>query len=89
MPQRDYTLAEPGQSVEWKKACRDCGREQTSGVAISMALSALFAVAAVAVFWLWSPMLGAIMMIGAVGGLGVTMIPVVIERVTRWLSAGR
>jgi hypothetical protein len=41
------------------------------------------------VFWLVSPLLGAIIMIGAVGGLMWTMLPASISLVARWLSVGR
>jgi hypothetical protein len=43
--------------------------------------------ASVAVFWLVSPLLGAIMMIGAVGGLGCAVVPLAIERIVRWLTS--
>jgi hypothetical protein len=45
--------------------------------------------AAVAVFWFLSPLLGALMMIGAIGGLGWAMVPPIIDRAVKWLSIGR
>jgi hypothetical protein len=50
--------------------------------------SGFFVVAAILVFWLWSPFLGAIMMIGAVMGLLLAVGPMVLEQVARWLTLG-
>jgi hypothetical protein len=69
--------------------CRDCGRRRGGGTRISLVLFAAFFVGAILVFWLWSPLLGAVMMVGAVGGLLWSAIPIVIDRITRWLSLGR
>ena len=49
----------------------------------------LVVVASVMCFWLLSPLLGAALMIGAVGGLMWAMVPPLVERFTGWLSAGR
>lgn len=43
-------------------------------------------VASVLSFWLLSPFLGAALMIGAIGGLGWTMVPPIVERFTGWLG---
>jgi hypothetical protein len=42
-------------------------------------------VASAVVFW-FAPLLGAIMMIGAVGSIGVIVFPAVVDRIAGWLS---
>jgi hypothetical protein len=69
--------------------CRDCGRRRSSGLRISMVLFAAFFIGGIAVFALWSPLLGALMIIGAIGGSGWSMLTALFDRVTRWLTIGR
>jgi len=69
--------------------CSDCGRESGSGVLSVVLFGGGLAIGAVAVFFLFSPFLGAIMMIGAIAGLGWGVMPMVFERIGRWLSIGR
>jgi hypothetical protein len=42
-------------------------------------------VASGVVFW-FAPLLGAIMMIGSVGALGIVVFPAVVDRIAGWLS---
>ena len=46
-------------------------------------------VASIVSFWILSPLFGAVLMIGAVGGLMWAMVPGLVERFTGWLSVGR
>ena len=63
-------LENPGQDVEWQTSCRYCGTERRSGLASTFALAGVFAVSGVLLWWLVSPVLGGILIIGAVMGLG-------------------
>lgn len=65
--------------------CRDCGTDHSRR---TLVVFLVFLVASAVVFW-FLPMLGALMMIGAVGGLGVVVLPAALERVSTWLSVGR
>jgi hypothetical protein len=85
----DADLENPSRSIEWFSKCRYCGREQGSGTVVSLYLCGPAVLAAVAVFWLLSPLLGVVLMIGALGGLMWAMGPAAIGRVARWLSIGR
>ena len=86
--ERDPELADPGQSAYWRTTCRYCECERGSGIAALATVSVVAVGASIAVFWLLSPLLGAIMMIGAVGGLGWAVVPATIDRIARWLSVG-
>jgi hypothetical protein len=86
--QRDPDLDNPGQSAYWRTTCRYCGCEHGSGIVALTTACVVAVVASIAVFWLLSPLLGAIMMCGAVGGLGWAVVPATIDRVARWLSVG-
>jgi hypothetical protein len=59
-----------------------------SAMRVALSMTGLFVVASVVVFWLWSPFLGAIMMIGAMMGLLVAVGPTVLEQIARWLTLG-
>ncbi len=59
-----------------------------SAMRVALSMTGLFVVASVVVFWLLSPFLGAIMMIGAMIGLLVAVGPTVLEQVARWLTLG-
>jgi hypothetical protein len=67
---RDMDLENPGQDVEWRTRCRYCGAEPRSGLASTFALAGVLAVAGVLVWWLVSPVLGGLLIIGAMMGLG-------------------
>jgi hypothetical protein len=54
-------------------------------VRVSAVLFGAIFVASLVVLW-FAPLLGAIMVIGSVGGLLVAVGPASIERVARWLS---
>jgi Flp pilus assembly protein TadB len=85
----DRDLDNPRASAEWVSVCRDCGAGRADSIGLALAICAAAVVASVLVFWLVSPLLGAIIMIGAVGGLMWTMLPASISLVARWLSVGR
>src|SRR5262249_40495122 len=61
------------QSGEGESTCRYCGRAQGSGIGLLSALIGAAVIGAVAVWWFLSPMLGAVIMIGAVFGLFAVM----------------
>ena len=83
----DTTLAEPSLAPTWQTVCRDCGVAQTSGTLISAYLFAMVLLAGVGLFWV-APFLGAVLVIGAMGGLMWSMRPGLIGRLARWLSVG-
>src|SRR5581483_3148715 len=85
----DGEVANPAESARWTTRCRDCGRVRGTGQVGSIALFVLAFAAAVAIFLTFSPFLGAIVMVGAVLGLGWAMGPALIAFVVRWLSTGR
>ncbi len=85
----DPDLDKPSQQAEWLIKCRHCGREKGEGMRFALSLSVAAMVGSAAVFWFLSPLLGAIMMIGAFGALGSTMLPMSLGRMVRWLSVGR
>ena len=87
--EEDRDLENPGTTAEWTTVCRDCGTERGASVGLAVGFCVAAAAASVVCFWLISPFLGAVLMIGAVGGLMWTMLPASIGRVVRWLSAGR
>jgi hypothetical protein len=66
--------------------CRRCGREPGSGLVASLSLCGAVTLAAMILFWVGSPFLASVLMIGAVTGLGWTMLPAVFDRVAHWLS---
>lgn len=78
-----------GSDEEWRMECRYCHAPQKAGSIVSMGFFGVFALAAVAVFWFLSPLLGAVMMVGAMSGLMWAMGPPIVDRVSRWLSIGR
>ena len=63
-------LENPGQDVEWRTRCRCCGAERRSGLASAFALAGVLSVVGVLLWWLVSPVLGGLLIIGAVMGLG-------------------
>lgn len=85
----DLSLAEPGANAVWTTRCRDCGVVRGTGQVGSFALFALAVAVALVLFFTVSPFLGAIVMVGAVLGLGWSMGPAIIEFAARWLSMGR
>jgi len=87
--ERDTDLANPAASTEWITRCRDCGRTRGQGTVGSLALFVVAVTASLVFFFTFSPFLGAIVMTGAVLGLGRAMVPAVIDRFVRWLSFGR
>jgi hypothetical protein len=85
----DRDLDNPAESAEWESSCRDCGRVRGSGIGFAVLVIGAAFIAAVAVWWFFSPMLGAIIMVGVVGAVGVVMVPTAISRIVQWLSMGR
>lgn len=85
----DPDLADRGTSAEWQTRCRDCERVQGTGT-VWVAV-AFLVVLAVAVWCLAAgpPLLGAILMVGAVGGLLWSAGAVIGNRIVRWLTVGR
>jgi hypothetical protein len=85
----DPDLEDRGPSAEWQTRCRDCQRVQGTGT-----VWATVAFVGVFVLALWCvlagpPLLGAVLMIGAITGLLWSAGAVIGSRIVRWLSAGR
>jgi hypothetical protein len=74
-----------GADEEWITTCRDCRQTLGSGASVSTWIFAAFVVASAVVWW-FAPLLGAVMMIGAVTGLAWMAGPAAVGRVARWLS---
>ena len=75
-----------GMEDDWVTRCRDCG--STSDAKRQVLVLSVAVVASIVVFW-FAPMLGALMLIGTVGGLLVVVTPLAVDRVATWLSVGR
>ena len=68
----DTDLAEPGAAAEWRTSCRYCGVERRSGLGFMLGLSGALAVGGALVWWLVSPVLGVLLVLGSVLGIGWT-----------------
>ena len=68
----DTDLDNPQEEVEWRTVCRYCGLEQRAGLGATFALAGIVAVAGALLWWLVSPVLGGLLIMGAVLGLGWT-----------------
>jgi hypothetical protein len=66
----DTDLENPGQEVVWRTTCRYCGVARGSGLAAVVVLVGLVAAGGMLVWWLVSPVLGGLMIAGAVLGAG-------------------
>jgi hypothetical protein len=69
--------------------CAVCGKRRGDGPLLSALIFVAVAAAAIVVWAVWAPLLGAVMLIGAVMGLGWSMGPAIIGFFARWLSLGR
>jgi hypothetical protein len=69
--------------------CALCGKRRGDGTLVSALIFLAVAAAALVVWAVWAPFLGAVMMVGAVLGLGWSTGPAVLEFFARWLSLGR
>lgn len=78
----------PGSGGTWVTRCRRCGAERSGPGPISFVVFAVVFVVALTAFW-WAPFLGAVLMMGAIAGLGWAVLPLVVARLARWLSVGR
>jgi hypothetical protein len=81
----DRTVENPSESAQWRTVCRYCKRERNPSVLVSTVLFGGILVGSLVVFW-FAPLLGAIIFIGAAGGLLVAVGPSSAERIARWLS---
>jgi hypothetical protein len=72
--------------VRWRTVCRYCGRERGGGVVLPIAVTATATIIGVVLLWLGPPLLGAIVVIGGMGGLLAALLPTSTERIARWLS---
>ena len=71
--QVDPDVDDPGGNASWLTKCRYCGAERGSGVAFMLGLTGVLAIGAVVVWIAVSPVLGGLLVLGAVTGLGATM----------------
>ena len=85
----DPDMATEVREADWDTRCRYCGRAHGSGIALTAVLIVGAVASAIVIFFLWSPLLGALIMVGAIGAIGWTVVPASISRVARWLSVGR
>jgi hypothetical protein len=85
----DASLANPALAAEWDVRCRDCGAERHAGTVTSLVIFAVVFVVGVLSLAFWSPLVGALLLVGAMGGLMWSMGPAAIEFVARRLSVGR
>ena len=87
-----FRVADPDMAAGdyvWETRCRDCSAPQTAGEALSTMFFLLVAIVAVVAFFALSPLLGAVLFIGAVAGIGWAMGPKLLGRAARFLSTGR
>lgn len=84
---RDPDLELP--APEWRTECRDCGRLRGSGLPVALTFFGLVFVAGLALLAWGPPFLGALVIVGSVGGLGWTAGLEGLQRIARWLSFGR
>ena len=82
----DPDLENPDANVRWRTVCRYCGREQGSGHFLPVAVAGAATLAGILLLLLGPPLLGAIFVIGGMGGLTVSLLPAVTERIALWLS---
>ena len=66
----DTDLENPGEHAVWRTTCRYCDAERRSGLASTFVLAGVLAGAGVLLWWLVSPVLGGLVLTGAVLGLG-------------------
>jgi hypothetical protein len=78
----DTDLENPGQEVVWRTTCRYCGMERGSGLAAVVVLVGLFAAGGAVVWWLVSPVLGGLLIAGAVLGTGWAALLAALGRVS-------
>lgn len=85
----DPDLEDRGPSAAWSTRCRDCGREVGTGHAWATVVFLVVFAGAVWCLAAGPPLLGAVLMIGAMSGLTLTAGAVLGTRLVRWLSLGR
>jgi hypothetical protein len=85
----DASPANPARAAEWHVRCGDCGAERHAGTATSLMIFAVVFAGGVLSLAFWSPLVGALLLVGAMGGLMWAMGPAAIGFVVRWLSVGR
>jgi hypothetical protein len=85
----DPDLQDRGATTEWHTRCRDCNRKLGSGTAWATVTFLIVFAAAIWCLAAGPPLLGAVLMIGAVSGLLWTAGAVLGGRFVRWLSMGR
>ena len=74
----------------WYKKCRACGKldDDKALPLFPILVSASAFIAGVVVALTLDSLLGPLLIIGGVGGLGVTMLPATFARIGVWLSTG-
>jgi uncharacterized membrane protein YecN with MAPEG domain len=66
---QDADLENPGAEAVWLTRCRYCGVERGSGIPFAMAMVGVAATAGALLWWLVSPVLGVLLVTGALLGL--------------------
>src|SRR5262249_47251880 len=82
----DPEAANPSQSAEWRTVCRDCKTEHGSGMWFSTLLFGTVLAGGIVGLW-YFPLVGAILIVGSVGAMGVVVVPAAVQRIARWLSS--
>jgi hypothetical protein len=82
----DRDLDNPSESVRWRTVYRYCAREYGSGILFAVIVSGAATLAGVILVFVAPSLLAAVLIIGGIGGLLVSMVPASTERIARWLS---
>jgi hypothetical protein len=67
----------------------EAAKPKRSGVAFVAVVFGLVLVAGIVLLAWGPPLLGALLIVGAIGGLGWSVVPEALNRIARWLSVGR
>lgn len=82
----DPDLDNPSEDVRVRTVCRYCRREYGAGLWFPVTVAGAATVGGVMLLLLGPPLLGAILVMGGVMGLMVSMVPASVERLASWLG---
>jgi hypothetical protein len=72
----------------WTVKCRDCGRQRVVSSVPLIVVTVVAIVAGLVIVFTVGSLLGAALIIAGIGGLGVAMMPGLLERFASWLGGG-
>lgn len=78
-----------GYEDAWRIECGDCNKQTGEGSSAGVWASLVALAVAAVLFVVWPTLLVAFLVIGAVAGLGISVLPQALTRVGTWLSVGR